>query len=192
MNEITPPAPSSSVDVILQFTPNPDTLKYETNVSILPVGAMNFPTRESVQGRSGLADALFQERDIKALMFGKTFVTVTLSTQDRLAEVNDWIRKTIADYLESGKPVIEAATQSILKPLTDIEQKIVEILDRDIRPAVAMDGGDISFEKFEDGFVYLKMQGSCSGCPSSMMTLKMGVETRLKEAIPEVQEVIPV
>ena len=183
---------SHSVEVNLQFTPNPDTLKYETSVQLLSVGAMNFPSRESVQGRSGLAEALFHEKDIRALMLGKNFVTITLASQDRLAEVNDWIRKTITDYLESGKPIVEAASPSILRPMNEIEQKIIEILDRDIRPAVAMDGGDISFEKFEDGYVYLKMQGSCSGCPSSMMTLKMGVETRLKEAIPEIQEVIPV
>ena len=76
--------------------------------------------------------------------------------------------------------------------MEEIENKIREILDNEIRPAVAMDGGDITFEKFEDGVVYLYMQGSCAGCPSSTMTLKMGIETRLREAIPEVQEVVSV
>ena len=182
----------TTIEVNLQFTPNPDTLKYETNMTLLAAGALNFPSSASVQGRSGLATELFAEKDIRALMIGRNFVTVTLATQDRLAEVNDWIRNVITKYLESGKPVTETSTPSTLKPMNEIEQKIVEILDRDIRPAVAMDGGDISFEKYEDGFVYLRMQGACSGCPSSMMTLKMGVETRLKDAIPEIQEVIPV
>jgi Fe-S cluster biogenesis protein NfuA len=183
---------TNSVDVTLQFTPNPDTLKYETNITLVASGALNFPSRASAKDRSGLAEALFAENDIAAVMLGKTFVTISLAKQDRLMEINDWCIQIIRDYLESGKPVAIHSTPAPLKPLSEIEQKIVEILDRDIRPAVAMDGGDISFEKYEDGFVYLRMQGACSGCPSSMMTLKMGVETRLKDAIPEIKEIIPV
>lgn len=184
---------SSDISVTLEFTPNPDTLKYVSSVPLLPSGAANFTTPEMAKNRSPLAENIFALPSIKAVMIGTNFVTVTLTTQDGLAELNQKIIDTIKNYLMTGAPVVLALPESGTKATrSEIEQKIIEILDRDVRPAVAMDGGDITFEKYEDGFVYLKMQGSCSGCPSSMMTLKMGVETRLREAIPEVQEVIPV
>ena len=94
-----------------------------------------------------------------------------------------------------GLPVVDTTTTNTDhagQGSTEIEKKIRDILDADIRPAVAMDGGDITFEKFEDGVVYLQLQGSCSGCPSSTATLKQGIEKRLKDAIPEVQEVVSV
>jgi Fe-S cluster biogenesis protein NfuA len=184
---------SADISVNLEFTPNPDTLKYVTSVTLLPSGAANFTSLESAKNKSPLAEKLFGFTTVKAVMLGTNFVTVTLMTQEGLAELNQQIVDTIRNFLMTGEPVLIASKENA--PATtrsEIEKKIIEILDRDVRPAVAMDGGDISFEKYEDGFVYLKMQGSCSGCPSSMMTLKMGVETRLREAIPEIQEVIPV
>lgn len=183
----------SEILVTLEFTPNPETLKYVTNFTLIPTGAANFPDAASAVKKSAFAEELFKFQDVSAVMIGKNFVTLTVKDQDKLAELNEQIVQTIKAFLSSGKPIVnpefyEKSTRS----LSEIEQKIIQILDQEIRPAVAMDGGDISFEKYEDGFVYLKMQGSCSGCPSSMMTLKMGVETRLRDAIPEIQEVIPV
>ncbi|MDB5036918.1 MAG: iron transporter [Bacteriovoracaceae bacterium] len=178
--------------VQLDFTPNPDTLKYSTNQILIPSGAANFTSAKSAEGKSPLAEALFKDSLISAVMIGTNFVTITVQDQSTLQDLNERTIGTIREFILSGgkavleQPKVEGAA------LTEIERKIIEILDRDVRPAVAMDGGDISFEKFEDGFVFLKMQGSCSGCPSSLMTLKMGVETRLKDAIPEVIEVIPV
>lgn len=178
--------------VSLEFTPNPDSLKYVTSVTLLNAGAANFPTPESAKGKSLLAEELFKFSEIAAIMIGKNFVTVSVKNQDKLMELNESLIKVIRDFLMSGQQVVVPQTQPSSANLSEIEKKICDILDAEIRPAVAMDGGDISFEKYEDGFVYLRMQGACAGCPSSMMTLKMGVESRLRDAIPEIQEVIPV
>ncbi len=178
--------------VELEFTPNPDTLKYKTNQTLLKSAAANFPTRESAKGKSPLAEELFAFPEISAVMVGRDFVTITVKNQDTLQKLNENVITCIRSFLASGAEAVAPQTPASSEALSEIEQKIVKILDEEIRPAVAQDGGDISFEKFEDGFVYLRMQGACSGCPSSMMTLKMGVETRLRESIPEVQEVIPV
>ncbi len=184
-----------AVSVKLEFTPNPESLKYLVNRQLLVRGAQNFTNTQTAKEFSGLAEALFQDPKVKAVMIGTNFVTVSVSDQNELMAVHEVAQDTIREYLESGKPVVHAdliAKASNPSNLSEIEKKIVEVLDQEVRPAVAMDGGDITFEKYEDGFVYLKMQGSCAGCPSSLMTLKMGVESRLKAAVPEIQEVIPV
>lgn len=184
----------SKVEISLDFTPNPDSLKYSTNQQILAKGAIHFSDSEQAEGKSPLALKLFQVSEIKTVMLGTNFVTVNLSSQENLQDLNETISRLIRDHLESGEPVIDpsAINEKPQKALTEVEQKIQDVLDQEIRPSVAMDGGDIVLEKYEDGFVYLKMQGSCSGCPSSLMTLKMGVEGRLKEVVPEIKEVIPV
>lgn len=186
-----------SVQVNLDFTPNPDSLKYSVNRQILAAGALQLNSADEAEKKSPLAKALFDIGNIKSVMLGTQFVTINIENQDQLQDLNDKVMKVIRSFLESGESLIHSeALQSEQndnrKDLSEIEQKITEILDKEIRPAVAMDGGDIALEKYEDGFVFVKMQGSCSGCPSSLMTLKMGVESRLKEAIPEIQEVIPV
>lgn len=178
--------------VQLEFTPNPDTLKYSTNKTLLLSGAANFTSKEAAVDKSPLAEKLFEIPQISAVMIGTNFATVTLRNQDGLQQLSDQISNVVKNFLATGAQAVIPQAKTNSSSLSEIENKIVSILDAEIRPAVAMDGGDISFEKYEDGFVYLRMQGSCAGCPSSMMTLKMGVETRLKEAIPEIQEVIPV
>lgn len=182
------------VEVNLDFTPNPDTLKYSVNQSILARGAVNFTDASEAKSKSLLAEELFAIDLVSAVMLGTNFVTVTLSSHDDLRTTNEKIVTTIRSFLESGKNAIEGdlSSPSHRTDLSEIEQKIAEVLDQEVRPAVAMDGGDIELEKYQDGIVYLKMQGSCAGCPSSLMTLKHGVETRLKEKIPEIEEVIPV
>ncbi len=184
----------SDVYVSLEFTPNPNTLKYSVNRELLSQGAVNFIHKEDAQKRSPLAARLFEVPGISAVMLGKTFITVTK------AEDGDWdlVHKSssaiIENHLVQNEPVLnDLGPQEAHKGgQTEIENKIREILDQEIRPAVAMDGGDITFEKFEDGVVYLYLQGSCSGCPSSTATLKVGIESRLREAIPEVQEVVSI
>jgi Fe-S cluster biogenesis protein NfuA len=181
------------IQIELEFTPNPDTLKYATDITLVPNGVANFTDAKEAEEASPLALKLFALGSITAVMIGKNFVSVTLSDPNAVAELNDKIIMTLQEYLATGERVVtKLKKETPTADLGEIETKIVQILDAEIRPAVAMDGGDIAFEKYEDGVVYLKMQGACSGCPSSMMTLKMGVETRLKEAIPEIIEVIPV
>jgi Fe-S cluster biogenesis protein NfuA len=181
--------------VELEFTPNPNTLKYTTSVPLLLAGAYNFLNPSEAAGKSALAEKLFSLNGVSAVMVGKNFVTVTLQNQDDLAELNDRVIDSLKAFLATGQKAVNLealATPKSERALTEIEAKIVEILDKDIRPAVAMDGGDITFEKFEDGIVFLHMKGSCAGCPSSTATLKMGIENRLREAIPEVTEVMAI
>jgi hypothetical protein len=185
---------SNDVYVNLEFTPNPNTLKYSVNRTLLEKGAVNITTQKEAEERSPLAAKLFAVSGICGVMIGKDFVTVTK------AEDGDWdvVHKSSSSVIEShlrenGVVVIESTIQDAHKGgNTEVEQKIRDILDREIRPAVAMDGGDITFEKFENGIVYLFLQGSCSGCPSSTATLKGGIESRLKKEIPEVIEVVSV
>lgn len=184
------------VYVSLEFTPNPNTLKYSVNRTLLPKGTVNFLTISEAEGKSPLAVKLFGVPGISGVMMGKDFVTVTK------AETGDWdvVHKSastlIKEYLGTGEPAVtlEAIEERAAHAgaSTETEKKIRDILDAEIRPAVAMDGGDITFEKFEDGVVYLYLQGSCAGCPSSTFTLKQGIETRLKAALPEVREVVSV
>lgn len=186
---------TSPVHVSLEFTPNPNTLKYSVNRTLLDSGAMSFLKPTDAEGKSELVSRLFGIPGICGVMVGKDFVTVTKTEGGDWDVVHKSTSDTLEKYLDAGLPVFaEGALESMRQKGGDseVEQKIREILDREIRPAVAMDGGDIAFERYEDGIVYLFMQGSCAGCPSATMTLKHGIETRLKEAIPEIIEVVSV
>ncbi len=187
---------SNGVYVSLEFTPNPNTLKYSVNRELLPQGAASFTSKEDAAARSPLAALLFGVAGIAGVMIGKNFVTVTKADDGDWDLVHRSCSTIIEEYLVAGQPVVLEGTPSEARAPkageSEIELKIREILDKEVRPAVAMDGGDITFDRFEDGVVYVYLQGSCSGCPSSTMTLKMGIENRLREAIPEVQEVVAV
>ncbi len=188
---------SSPVYVSLEFTPNPNTLKYSVNRTLLGagIGAVNFLKKEEAEKKSPLANKLFSIPGIAGVMIGKDFVTVTKTEEGDWDVVHKSCSFTIEDHLTKNEPVVneqEMTANAHKGGNSAIEQKIREILDQEIRPAVAMDGGDITFDRFEAGVVYLYLQGSCAGCPSSTMTLKMGIENRLKEAIPEVLEVVSV
>ena len=183
----------SAVYVSLEFTPNPNTLKYSVNRKLLDKGAANFTKKEDAALRSPLAHKLLQIEGISGVMIGKDFVTITKT------EEGDWdhVHKTASDLIDRHLTAGELVINEDLAPVgninaTEIEKKIQQFLDDEIRPAVAMDGGDVSLDRFEDGIVYLHMQGSCAGCPSSTMTLKMGIETKLKVAVPEVIEVVQI
>lgn len=181
------------VYVSLEFTPNPNTLKYSVNRQLLSRGTVNFRTRDQAKEKSALAEELFGIHGISGVMVGKDFVTVTKEESGDWDVVHKGASEMIEKFLNEGKqPVSEEAVETGKSNLSTDEKTIVDLLEREIRPAVAMDGGDITFDRFEDGVVYLHLQGSCAGCPSSTMTLKMGIETRLKELIPAVKEVVSV
>jgi Fe-S cluster biogenesis protein NfuA len=178
------------VAVTLEFTPNPDTLKYALSQPLLERGALDF-TDASLASESPLALRLFAVDGVKAVMIGHDFVTVTVASQDVMMDVNTAMQREIREHLEAGEPVFTGTYPSDEhgEGSSAVAQQIIELLDEQIRPAVAKDGGDIVFDRFESGVVYLGLKGSCAGCPSSMATLKMGIEQYLRERIPEVQEV---
>lgn len=193
------------VYVSLEFTPNPNTLKYSVNRTLLKSRkAANFMKMEDALEKSPLAAKLLAVEGIRGVMIGVDFVTVTKSEEGDWDVVHKQSSSLLEEMLTKGETVVfeeklvaagaGGGAQSISSDdnLAIIEGKIKEILDSEIRPAVAMDGGDIIFDRYEAGVVYLQMQGSCAGCPSSTATLKGGVETRLRELIPEVLEVVAV
>ena len=184
---------SDTVSITLEFTPNPNTLKFVVDHPLLVRGAANFPQAGSAD-KSPLAKALFAIPGVAAVLIGTRFVTVTKAPEGEWEIVAEEVPKAIQSHIQSGLPAVESAGEdaSLSAEVSEIEQRIRNVLDEEIRPAVAMDGGDITFGKYENGILYLHLQGSCSSCPSSVATLKMGVETRLKEVVPELKEVVQV
>lgn len=179
----------SAVYVSLEFTPNPNTLKYSVNRKLLEKGAANFTKLADAQARSPLAAKLLEVAGISGVMLGKDFVTITKSEEGDWDFVHKTASDTIEKHLTAGEPVLIGSEAEATQLTGEIEMKIQKFLEEEVRPAVAMDGGDVTLDRFEAGIAYLSMQGACSGCPSSSMTLKMGIETKLKAAIPEVIEV---
>ena len=174
-------------------TPNPASLKFLPGVSVMGSGTASFPTADDA-GKSPLAARLFEIDGVEGVFFGSDFVTVTK------AEERDWfllkpsILGAIMEHFASGRPLLAEAAAEDEEDGADADDdevvvQIKELLDTRVRPAVAMDGGDITFQGYDNGVVYLRLQGSCSGCPSSTMTLKAGIENMLRHYIPEVVEV---
>lgn len=171
-------------------TPNPATMKFLPGRVVLAEGPRDY--RDAASGKtSPLVSRLFALQGVGGVFLGQDFITVTKSSAQDWPSLKPAILGAIMDHFMSGQPVVET-TAAVAAP-TDLDSAVVtqikELLDFKIRPAVAQDGGDIVFDKFEDGVVYLHLQGSCSGCPSSSATLKAGVENMLKHYIPEVKEV---
>lgn len=184
-----------SVNIQLEWTPNPSTLKYVVDRTLLPRGAVNFTTRESAQERSPLASRLFDIEGVVGVMVGSNFVTVTKGEHGEWDILNDTVMAALDGHLSGDEPVVVgdiASGHTTGAPGSSIEDQIRAILDNEIRPAVMQDGGDITLDRYENGIAFVHMRGSCSGCPSSTATLKMGIETRLREVIPELIEVVPV
>ncbi len=162
-------------------TPNPATLKFLPGKEVMKDGTMFYQNQESASN-SPLAMNLFNIKGVEGVFFGSDFITITKGKD------NDW---TLMKPAILGC-IIEHFTMTIDENDSDVVKKIKELLDSKVRPAVAMDGGDIIFDKYNEGVVFLQMQGACQGCPSSTATLKMGIENMLKHYIPEVREVRPV
>ena len=175
-------------------TPNPATLKFLPGRDVMATGTADFPGRESA-GRSPLAERLFQIDGVTGVFLGSDFITISKADDKEWFLLKPAMLGVIMEHFTSGRPMVLEA-ESAVAPDTEDDDEIVlqikELLDTRVRPAVAQDGGDIIFRGFEDGVVYLLMQGACSGCPSSTATLKMGIENMLRHYIPEVTEVRPV
>ena len=175
-----------------EHTPNPATLKFLPGQAVMPSGTANFPASADAQN-SPLAISLFGVEGIAGVFLGSDFITVTKSDDKDWEIMKPQILGVIMEHFQSGKPVIEGEAKDAEPFDTEAEggigQQIKELIDTRVRPAVAQDGGDIIYKGFEDGIVYLHMQGACAGCPSSTATLKHGIENMLRHYIPEVTEV---
>jgi Fe-S cluster biogenesis protein NfuA len=178
-------------------TPNPATLKFIPGRAVLDEGTADFASADTAV-RSPLARRLFEVEGVSRVFLGSDFVTVTKTGAADWQVLKPAILGGIMEHYTSGEPVIAAgaegaapagASNAAVEGEDEIVSQIRELLDTRVRPAVAQDGGDIIFQRFEDGIVYLHMQGSCSGCPSSTATLKMGIENMLRHYVPEVVEV---
>ena len=185
---------NQNVEIRLEFTPNPNALKYVLDEHVLlSRGTASF-TDKKLAETSPLAQRLMAIPGVASCMISGNFVSVTKSDSGDWEVLDLKTRDALKAHVVSGEPAVNPLSldQAALPKgeETEVTRRIREVLDRDIRPAVAMDGGDIVFDRFEAGVVYVYMQGSCAGCPSSTATLKMGIETRLKQAVPEVQEVV--
>ncbi len=177
------------VNIYAEATPNPETMKFVANRMILPNDSADFQTRESAL-RSPLATALFEKPYVNAVFIMNNFVTVTkLSTSD-WSDIMQELRAFMKDYLEAGKEILNPREEKLTnEEESEVVQKIKDLLDMHVKPAVEMDGGAISFKSFEEGVVKVVLKGACSGCPSSTITLKSGIENLLKRMVPEVEAV---
>jgi Fe-S cluster biogenesis protein NfuA len=182
------------VNIYLESNPNPNSLKFVANFMLLPEGmSFDYPNQESA-GNSPIAQELFNYSFVERVFIMSNFITVTKKADVEWMDVQDFIRDHVKKYLESGMAVVqEDLSKDPLFDENDSEtvKKIKGILDEYIRPAVEQDGGAIGFHSFQDGVVKVLLQGSCSGCPSSTITLKAGIENLLKRMLPnDVKEVV--
>lgn len=174
-----------------ESTPNPATLKFLPGRSVMEEGTADFASAEAAL-RSPLAKRLFAVDGVTGVFFGSDFVSVAKRDDKEWYVLKPAVLGAIMEHFTAGDPLLLADDAADAAPAAEddeIVQTIKELLDTRVRPAVAQDGGDIVFKGFEDGVVYLHMQGACAGCPSSTATLKMGIENLLKHYIPEVAEV---
>lgn len=173
-------------------TPNPATLKFIPGVAVLPDDTAEFTSAEAAKS-SPLASRLFAIDGIDSVFLSGDFLAITKAERAEWFVLKPSVLAGIMEHFASGLPVIENKTDTPKDDGDDSEtvQQIKHLLDTRVRPAVAMDGGDITFHSFEDGIVTLQMRGACQGCPSSTATLKMGIENMLRHYIPEVREVRP-
>ncbi len=173
-------------------TPNPATLKFLLGREVAGSTTADFPEPESA-GRSPLAERLFAIDGIAGVFLGADFVTVTKAGDKEWYLLKPAVLGVIMEHFTAGRPVLlsDAAepVENVSEEDSEVVAQIKELLDTRVRPAVAQDGGDIVFQGFEGGVVFLHMQGACAGCPSSTATLKMGIENMLRHYIPEVLEV---
>jgi len=171
-------------------TPNPATLKFLPGETVMGLGTTNFAAAEDA-ARSPLARRLFAVDGVTGVFLGADFITVAKADGVEWHVLKPLALGAIMDHFTSGQPAIEPAAETAADAARDddVVRQIKELLDTRVRPAVAMDGGDIVYHGFEEGVVYLHMQGACAGCPSSTATLKGGIENMLRHYVPEVVRV---
>ncbi len=187
------------ISIYTEMTPNPETMKFVANKLLYPGKSIDFPDEASA-APSQLAKELFSFPFIKSVFIASNFVTLTKTN-----DTEDWqdviptIKQFLKDYLEEGKDVVnedeiakikQQSTNEVAADDDDVVKRVKELLENYVKPAVEMDGGAIQFRSYKEGTVNLMLQGSCSGCPSSMITLKAGIEGMMKRMIPEVKEVV--
>jgi NFU1 iron-sulfur cluster scaffold homolog, mitochondrial len=185
------------ITVYAEATPNPDAIKFVLNKELLPAGySFDFPDMEKAQD-SPLAAMLFKFSFVKGVYISQNFVTVNKHPDNMWAELIPIIRTFLKEYIQAGDPIISKKMQEEFAPSevevhdeNEVVSKIKEILTNSVKPVVEMDGGNIEFKSFEEGIVTVSLRGSCSGCPSSTITLKAGIENLLKRMVPEVKEVV--
>ena len=171
-----------------ESTPNPNSLKFIPGKVVSNVGSFEITKNDEVNNE--LVKNLLSVNGVEGIFLGKDFISVNKFDTTPWDEIKHIVISLINDFYSSGHEfVIDKDLNENPDNLKDIEKKIIKILDQKIRPAVAKDGGDIRFKSFKDGIVSVQLQGSCSGCPSSTMTLKQGVQNLLCHYIPEVKEV---
>lgn len=180
-----------------ESTPNPATLKFLPGQTVLEMGTADFSTADAAE-KSPLAARIFTVDGVTGVFFGTDFVTVTKADSVDWDHIKPALLGAIMEHFQSGAPVMSEDHTPVSGHAEHtgedgaVVNQIKELLDSRVRPAVAQDGGDITFHGFDRGVVYLHMQGACAGCPSSTLTLKMGIENLLRHYIPEVTEVRPV
>jgi len=181
----------SQMFIQTENTPNPATLKFLPGRTVMGSGTANFMSVEEA-GPSPLATSLFATDGVKGVFLSSDFITVTKSEDKDWDMMKPLILGAIMEHFQSGRPVIEGTAAEGSADMVEGDEtvrQIKELIDARVRPAVAQDGGDIIYKGFEDGIVYLHMQGACAGCPSSTATLKHGIENMLRYYVPEVTEV---
>lgn len=177
-------------------TPNPNSLKYNVGKVLIPGGSANFPTVDSA-ARSPLARRMYSVAGVTGVFIGSDFITITKTEDLDWPAINAGLAPQLEAFFEGAESVLDTVEHAThIKEIgsdtadPEVVTNIKQVLDEKVRPAVAQDGGDITYRGFENGIVYLEMQGSCSGCPSSAATLKNGIENMLKHYFPtQVQEV---
>ena len=174
-----------------EITPNPNSLKFLPGKAVSRCGSFEITKKDETNNE--LVRNLLSINGVEGIFLGKDFISINKYDDTPWEEVKHIIISLINDFYSTGKEcVIENSLNQTTKDLNDLEKKIIKILDEKIRPAVARDGGDIRFKEFKDGIVKVQLQGSCSGCPSSTMTLKQGVQNLLCHYLPEVKEVVAI
>jgi len=183
-----------------EATPNPATLKFLPGKEVLREGTADFRDAEGARAASPLAGRLFDIAGVKGVFFGYDFVTVTKADDLDWQHLKPAILGSIMEHFMTGQPIMASGAQAASEKVESGEEfydkedeeivvTIKELLDTRVRPAVAQDGGDITFRGYENGTVFLNMKGACAGCPSSTATLKHGIQNLLKHFVPEVQHV---
>ena len=174
-----------------EITPNPNSLKFLPGKKVSNSGPYEITKKDDIQNE--LVRNILSINGVEGVFLGTDFISVNKKDSIKWDEIKHIVISLINDFYSEGKEfVIDKNLDEQNSNLNEIEQKIVKILDQKIRPAVAKDGGDIKFKEFKDGIVKVQLQGSCSGCPSSTMTLKQGVQNLLCHYLPEVKEVVAI
>ena len=174
-----------------ETTPNPNSLKFLPGKIVSNSGSFEITHKDDVKNE--LIRNIMSINGVEGIFLSKDFISINKNEGASWDEIKHIVISLINDFYSSGKEfVIDKSPLDVDENLGEIEKKIIQILDQKIRPAVAKDGGDIKFKEFKDGVVMVQLQGSCSGCPSSTMTLKQGVQNLLCHYLPEVKEVIAI